>query len=260
MLNGSGVVDHKVSAFLARLRERFALPPLHISSSNNFPTGAGLASSASGFAALVTAINGHAGLGLNSATISALAREGSASAARSLYGGFVGLSAPDWQAVSLAPAAHWPLRTVVAIVSDAAKAVSSSEGMEVSRRTSPFYGSWLEGGEADYAAAATAIEARDFAALTRVAELSCLKMHSVMLTSTPTLAYWREATLSCMDTVRKLRADGAEVFFTIDAGPQVKAVCLPQFSAAVAEALAGLPGVQRVLTCDMGGPASVIHA
>lgn len=258
LLNGAPSTDAKISGFLQLLRESFALGPLHIDTSNNFPTGAGLASSASGFAALMTAINSHAHLGLDNATLSAWARQGSASAARSIFSGFVALAPPDWQAQTIADVEHWPLATVVAITSEVAKTVSSSAGMESSRKTSPFYDSWVTGSQDDYNEAVHAIMHRDFDKLAHVAELSCLKMHSVMLTSTPTLAYWNPATVACMHTVRQLRAAGTAVFFTIDAGPQVKAICLPQHVEQVDAALGATAGVARTITCGMGGGAQVV--
>ncbi|HCY05495.1 MAG TPA: diphosphomevalonate decarboxylase, partial [Gammaproteobacteria bacterium] len=122
-----------------------------------------------------------------------------------------------------------------------AKDVSSTEGMERSRITSPFYNQWLRSAGDDYAEASMAIAQRDFEKLAAIAELSCLKMHSLMLTSRPTLSYWTPASVACMDRVRELRSQGEAVFFTVDAGPQIKAVCLPESRAAVAKALADVP-------------------
>jgi len=127
--------------------------------------------------------------------------------------------------------------------------------MERSRRTSPFYEAWLERQPADLAAARAAVEARDFAALAAVGEHNCLKMHSVMWTSRPAAVYWNAATLACLETVRKLAGDGLPVFFTIDAGPQVKAVSLPEVAEEVRAALAGTDGVVDVLQSGLGAGA-----
>ena len=257
-LNGEVIEDLKVKRLVDAMTREFNLPPLGINSSNNFPTSAGLASSAAGFAALVTAIDAHCQLGMNQALRSEWARRGSASAARSVCGGFVALVPPDWQAQSLAPSSHWPLEVVVAVTSHAAKGVSSTEGMERSRLTSPFYNQWLRSAGDDYAEASTAIAERDFTKLADIAELSCLKMHSLMLTSRPALSYWTPASLACMDRIRELRSHGEAVFFTIDAGPQIKAVCLPHSRLAVAEALAAVPGVLEILNCPLGEGARVL--
>ena len=165
-----------------------------------------------------------------------------------------------WRAQPIAPAEHWQLRTVVAVTDTASKSVSSSEGMERSRLTSPFYKAWVNSSGDDFAAAFDAINGKDFDALAQIAEHSCLKMHSVMLTSKPALAYWNAATVACMDTVRALRDAGVPVFFTIDAGPQVKAICLPDCVDQVEEALQAVSGVQQTFSCGMGSGAHTVPA
>ena len=257
-LNGRVLADAKVARFLRTLREHFDLPPLSVTSTNDFPTGCGLASSASGFAALVTAIDGAFGLGLNARQRSAWARRGSGSAARSIVGGFGALrdDGEDWTAEALLPADAWPLNVVIGITATTPKAVGSTAGMERSRRTSPFFGAWLASTEADYAAACQAVAARDFAALARVAESSCLKMHGVALASEPGLLYWNGATVAAMHCVRGLREAGLQVFFTVDAGPQIKAVCVPDDVEVVRVRLAELPGVEAVVVSALGAGAT----
>ena len=256
-LEGERSQDQKVQTFVNALRHQFPFEPLKITTHNNFPTGAGLASSASGFAALITAIDVFAGLSLSVSEKSRWARQGSASAARSLYSGFVGMAPPDWDAERIATPDHWPLNTVVAITNKSRKAVSSTEGMQLSRHTSPVFDTWVSSSQADYTRALSAVADRDFDLLAELAELSCLKMHSVMLTTHPTLAYWNPASVACMECIRNLRADGVPVFFTIDAGPQVKAICEPAAAAQVADALQAIPGVQQTLSCAMGAAAHV---
>lgn len=261
-LNGTVVNDAKIDACLDRLIARAGrpLPPVHVDTDNNFPTAAGLASSASGFAALVTALDAALELRLNAAERSIEARRASASAARSLYGGFATLSGADdsasWIARPELDAAAWPLSVVIAICSESAKAVSSSVGMARSR-TSPFYTRWIESAAADFDAARSAVAARDFAKLADIAEANCLAMHAVMLSARPGLLYWTGATVECIDCVRQLRADGERVFFTIDAGPQVKAVCEKGSVDRVRAALARISGVKEVLVVGLGGPARV---
>lgn len=257
-LNGRVLADAKVARFLRTLREHFDLPPLSVTSTNDFPTGCGLASSASGFAALVTAIDGAFGLGLNARQRSAWARRGSGSAARSIVGGFGALrdDGEDWTAEALLPADAWPLNVVIGITATTPKAVGSTAGMERSRRTSPFFGAWLTSTEADYAAARQAVAARDFAALARIAESSCLKMHGVALASEPGLLYWNGATVAAMHCVRGLRQAGVQVFFTVDAGPQIKAVCVPDDVEVVRVRLAELPGVEAVVVSALGAGAT----
>lgn len=234
---------------------------------NNFPTGAGLASSASGFAALVLAGSAALGLTLEPRELSVLARQGSGSAARSIFGGFVGMArgtradGADAFATPLLGADEWPLRVVVAVTSTRTKAVGSGVGMELSRRTSPFHAAWLAGADADLASARHALERRDFAELSATSEHSCLKMHAVMLASQPGLVYWNGATVECLHAIRALRErDGVPVFFTIDAGPQVKAVCLPAAAPAIAAMLGSVRGVEQVLTSALGAGAHLLDA
>ncbi len=229
-----------------------------VTSHNNFPTGAGLASSASGFAALAAAVDQALGLGLAPRELSILARRGSGSAARSVFGGFVEMrrgTHPDGLdafAEPLAAADHWPLSVVIAITARGPKDVGSTAGMQRSAATSPFYDQWVSTSDADLAAGRSAIAARDFAALAEVAEHSCLKMHAMAAATRPALVYFNGATMDCLNLVRELRSAGTPVFFTIDAGPQVKAVCLPEATAAVGAALGVVPGVKQVLTTGLG--------
>lgn len=229
-----------------------------VTSHNNFPTGAGLASSASGFAALAAAADQALGLGLAPRELSILARRGSGSAARSVFGGFVEMhrgthpGGLDAFAEPLAAADHWPLSVVIAITARGPKDIGSTAGMQRSAATSPFYDQWVSTSDADLAAGRAAIAARDFAALAEVAEHSCLKMHAMAAASRPALVYFNGATMDCLNLVRELRSAGTPVFFTIDAGPQVKAVCLPEATAAVGAALGAVAGVKQVLTTGLG--------
>ena len=227
------------------------------------PRGIGLASSAAAFAALALAASRAAGLTLDPSALSALARRGSGSAARSIFGGFVEwhrgerADGVDSFAEPLAPIDHWDLRTVVAVTSTAPKAVSSRDGM-LRTAASPFYPAWVAGAEADLAEGRAAIRARDLEAVGLVAEHSALKMHAAALAARPPLVYWRAATVECMHRVWALRAEGVAAFFTIDAGPQVKVLCAPADAARVAAALEAVPGVARILACGPGRGAEVV--
>lgn len=267
VLNGqrNTAQTRKISAFLDLFRARAGITTrARVESDNNFPTGAGLASSASGFAALAVAAAHALGLQLDARTLSTLARRGSGSAARSIFGGFVAMAAgartdgEDAFATPLLAADAWPLEVVVAITTREVKAISSRVGMEASQHTSPYYAAWLNTVPGDLDEARNAITARDFTRLARVAEASCLAMHAVMLATRPALIYWNGATVECIQCIRALQAEGVGVFFTIDAGPQVKAVCLPDATARVAEALQGVAGVQQVMQSCLGAGARIV--
>ncbi|HUA81696.1 MAG TPA: diphosphomevalonate decarboxylase [Dyella sp.] len=257
----------RITACLNLLRARAGVDyGAEVVSRNNFPTAAGLASSASGFAALVHAGTRALGLKLNLTEQSELARRCSGSAARSLFGGYVewahGTLADGTDSVAkpLLDANAWPLRVAVAITSTAAKQVGSTEGMRRTAETSPYQSAWIDTQEADLSVARDAIRGRDFDALARISEYSCLKMHALALAAQPGLLYWNGATVECMHRVRSLRQQGVPVFFTVDAGPQLKAVCAPSVIEQVKAALRDVPGVLEVLDTGLGEGAHAIAA
>ncbi len=251
----------RVSACLEVLRREAGVATFAaVESRNDFPTGAGLASSASGFAALTVAAAAALHLDLTPARLAEIARMGSGSAPRSLAGGVVLLRNHDNSTVceQLARPADWPLEVVVAVTTTGAKAIGSRTGMALSEQTSPYYDAWVRTHDADLEAGIAAVRDRDFDTLATVAEHTCLKMHAVMLTTRPPLFYWTPGTVACLQRIGELRRSGLPVFFTVDAGPQVKAVCLPGSADAVAAALADVPGVLAILRSPLGEGARVL--
>jgi diphosphomevalonate decarboxylase len=254
----------KISACVDLLRRKAGADTrVRVTSRNNFPTAAGLASSASGFAALVRAAEAALGLRLSPRERSIVARQGSGSAARSIFGGFVEMragSSPDGSdsfAEPLLESKEWPLEVVIAVTAKAEKAVGSRTGMTRSASSSPYYAAWVAGQPPDLAAARAAIRARDIAALAHVAEHNCLKMHAAALAALPPLVYWNGATVECLHAVQRLRGAGVPVFFTIDAGPQLKAVCAPDARPEVERTLRAVPGVLELLTSALGPGAEL---
>lgn len=231
-------------------------------SKSNFPIAAGLASSASSFAALTVAAAAACERTATREELAQLAGRASGSAARSLYGGFAEL-ANEGESIalqSLRMPDEWPLQVVVAITDSGPKPVGSTEAMEISRRTSPFYESWVADQDKDLALARGAIEATDFEQLGAIAEHNCLKMHSIMWASRPPTVFWNAATMRCLQTVRQLQGDGVDVFFTIDAGPQVKAVCAAEHVDDVQTALRETEGVHEIMTTGLGAGARLIDS
>jgi diphosphomevalonate decarboxylase len=251
----------RVSTHLDRIRALASISlRARIISRNNFPAGTGLASSASAFAALTVAACVAAGLLLSTDALSRLARRGSGSACRSVPGGFVlwdacGADAGDDDDCSfgrtLAPPNYWDLRDVIAIVELAHKATSSTQGHALAD-TSPLQTARVASTPARLERCKTAILARDFPALAEVIEQDALAMHAVMMTGTPSLLYWRPATLAVMHSVRAWRANGLAVAFTIDAGPNVHCICPAETSAQVEHLVRAIPGVERVLVSGVG--------
>jgi len=225
-----------------------------VTSESNFPIGAGLASSASAFAALVVAADAAAGGRRTTLELARLAGAESGSAARSLFGGFVLLTAGDEciEVEQIAGPQTWPLEVVVAVTERKAKPVGSGEAMKRSAATSPFYSRWISEQDDDLHTARQAVDNQDFEQLAAVSEHNCLKMHSVMWTSRPAIVYWNSATITCLEAIRDLQSRGLGVFFTIDAGPQVKAICLPEAAAEVEATLRDIPGVLATMRTALG--------
>lgn len=228
-------------------------------SRNDFPTSAGLASSSSGFAALAAACVWSAGAELDGARLSALARLGSASAARSVFGGFVLLRRGARAAEQVHPPEHWPELRVLAVVTDArAKDLPSRDAMELTRLSSPYYRAWTRSSATLLPEALRALADRDLERLGELARSSALRMHAVMLASRPPVCYWLPHTLAVMAACAELRRRGVGAWETMDAGPQVKVLCLeadrPGVEAALRAAVPGLgiltahpgPGVERL--------------
>ena len=231
-------------------------------SSNNFPTASGLASSASGFAAVALAAMAAAGMGIDRSAASDLARSASASAARSLWGGFVHLPAGQAGqqrlcAVPIAPEEHWDLRILVAVTSEAPKAVGSTEGMQHTASSSPYYAAWVELSRGLSQRVMEAIAMRDLDALGHAAEQSALAMHACAMASSPGLVYLQPATVACVHAVRALRTERIGAWATIDAGPHVKVITLPEYAPEVAARIASVPGVLRVIESRVGSDATV---
>lgn len=229
-------------------------------SANDFPTASGLASSASAYAALAVAASRAAGLELPARELSALARRGSGSAARSVFGGLVLMHAGDSDAAAFAePLEHdreWPLRMVIAIIGGGApKAHGSRDAMEHCAATSPLHQGWLASVPGDLAAARAAITACDTDALGRVAERSAMTMHASAMAARPAILYWQPATVACLHEVQAMRAAGIRGYATIDAGPHVKVLTEADQAGAVAARLQAIDGVGEVIVSGIGGPA-----
>lgn len=228
-----------------------------VTSANDFPTASGLASSASGFAALALAGAAAFGLELAPEAVSALARRASASAARSVFGGYVALEAGAASAERVLSGDAFPLRMVVALTASGPKSVGSTEGMLRTAATSPYYRPWVDDAPRVYRAVREAVLLRDLGALGPAVEASALRMHASMFAAEPPIVYFSPATLAAMQTVCSLRARGTLAFYTMDAGPHVKVLTAPADADTVAEALRATPGVERVVVCAPGPDATL---
>lgn len=253
---------HRVTSFLNLVRQLVQFSSrAEVSSETNFPSGVGIASSASAFAALSLAATKAAGLTLDPVALSRLARHGSGSACRSIPSGFVewqvGISDDTSYAISIAPPDHWSLVDVIAIVSDSHKKIGSSEGHALAG-TSSLQSARLENAPRRLDVCRRAILDRDFSTLADIVELDSNLMHAVMMTSTPSLFYWQESTLTVMKAVQKARQEGLKVCFTVDAGPNVHVITESKSKGDVIELVGKINGVRDILTSTVGGPVHLV--
>lgn len=229
VLNGRVGNPAPYKTFLDEIRDQLGLGGRFFSivSDNSFPTAAGLASSSSGFAALTGALAAFAGARLTPKELSRLARKGSGSATRSIWGGFTVYEAGAKEAYQEHDEDFWPeFRVLAAVVSDKPKPEGSRNAMEASRLTSPYYGEWVRTSPDLLKKARKALDRRDLATLGPLVRQSYLRMFATMFTSDPPLIYWQEESLALVRTLEDLRREGLEAFETMDAGPQVKIFCL----------------------------------
>lgn len=234
-----------------------------IASENNFPLGAGIASSASGFAALTVAAVQALGLSLSPAELCALTRKGSGSACRSLFGGFVLWDQGEDDLTSLArplyPPDYWDLYDIVAVVDTGEKSVSSAGGHSMAH-TSPLNDARVAAAKGTLEDVHAAITQRDLTALGPFIERDALAMHGVMMTSSPSLVYWQPGTLSIIHAVLQWRTrDGVPVYFTIDAGPNVHLICEAGTVQEVRRRLESVDHVREVLISRPGPDPQVLE-
>ncbi len=257
----------RVSRFLDLVRQRAgATAAAEVLTRNSVPTAAGLASSASGFAALALAATRAAGLALSADQLSELARRGSGSAARSIHGGFVEMSpgrrpdGADAIARPLLEPGAWDVCLVVAVTASEAKTIGSTAAMQRTAATSPFYRAWIESVDRDLADARAAIETRDLHRLGAVVERSALRMHATAMGAEPPILYWNPATVAAMRAVKGARESaGPGGYFTMDAGPHVKVLCLAADAPVIAALLQTVPGVHRTLIARPGPGVALVE-
>ena len=254
---------NRTVSYLDLIRELYSFNGyFSISSSNTFPTGAGIASSASGFAALAYAVNQVVGLNLTEQELSTLARLGSGSASRSIPSGFVqwhqGYDHASSYAETIAPVHHWNLVDVIAIVNKGHKAIGSTEGHGLAS-TSVLQEGRLKQADARFEQCKQSLLNRDFESFAEVVEYDSNLMHAVMMTSNPPLFYWQPASIHVMHQVRQWRKEGLGVCFTLDAGPNVHCICLSEDAHHVENRLRELDGIMDVLVATVAGQAHTIQ-
>ncbi len=224
---------------------------------NSFPTASGMASSASGFAALAMGLGEFSSSALDLKQISRLARRGSGSAARSVTGGISAFPCDndDPYAETIKSPEDISFGMVAVLVETQPKKTGSRSGMIHSAESSPYFQSWIDQGHKDYRAMLEAIERNDFTKTGQIAEQNCLAMHACMLASRPQLLYWTDRTLRVIESVQELRDNGLEVYFTIDAGPQIFLLSKLEDLEEVEKGIAKLEGIEETVILHPSGGA-----
>jgi len=239
-----GKAAEKVSRILDLVRQEANMTTFaSVNSVNHVPTAAGLASSASAFAALAGAASYAAGLTPSMSEISRLARRGSGSASRSVFGGFVKWTRGHDDATSVAnsiqESVDWPIQLITVILNDQPKAIDSRSGMKHAQETSPFYQTWVDRTNAQTDAMISALTNHDLDAIGTIAEANALEMHATNATAQPPFNYLTDSSWSVLSIVKQLRSEGVSVYATMDAGPNVKLISNPKDTDRIIDALRG---------------------
>ncbi len=241
-LNGKVVDDEKITKFMDIIRQKANINTFaRIESTNHVPTSAGLASSASAYAALAAAGSKAYGLNLSQEDLSRLARRGSGSATRSIFGGFAawnkGTDDESSYGYSIEDPVKMDVNMIAIILNNQPKKISSRKGMKISIETSPYYQSWIQQTTDDFQTIEEAIKENDFTTLGKTAELNAMRMHSLTLSSDPSYLYINADSLEVINIVKELRENGVECYYTMDAGPNVKIICQSDKISAITDKL-----------------------
>lgn len=252
----------KVTAFVDQFRKLKGIETrVFVESINYVPTAAGLASSASAFAALGAAVNEALDLGLSKQELSTYVRKGSGSATRSVYGGLVqwhkGYDHESSYAEKIDDA-NFDIGMIAVIVNASEKKVSSREGMKQTIDTSPFYDLWPQEAEADLLLMKEAIKEQDIDKIGEIAERNAMKMHATMMAANPSIIYFEPDTLRAIQVVKELRTKGISAYYTMDAGPNVKIICRLSEKEIIKDALLKYFKEENVIVASPGAGVTII--
>ena len=245
--------NKRILKYLDTVRKMYSFNEhFQIDTVNHVPTSAGFASSASGFAALAAAINETKQLGLNNQALSILARNGSGSASRSIYGGFVEWIAGEDNKSSFAvPIDERPdidLSLLSVVINKDSKKISSTVGMERSVKSSPFYPNWVKLVASEIEEIKQAIAKKDVQKIGEISEHNAMSMHALTLSADPSFTYFEPETIQIIQIIQELRQKGIFAYATIDAGPNVKIICTKE----------SLPKVQTYIEQQLSNVTTVV--
>jgi diphosphomevalonate decarboxylase len=238
---------------------------VQVATTKSFPVGSGLAGSAASASALAEAFAGLIGKTGDTRLKSIMARRGSGSASRSVYGGFVmwqkGNSDESSYSKQLFNEHHWDLRNIIAIVSYNPKKVKSIEGMKLSKETCPerLYSDFVSAANQHIEQISTALSARDIAKLGELYEKENYLFRQVCIKTIPPLDYWNKATHNILDEVANLRYDSIPAYAGTDAGPNVHIFTVPKHVERVIRTIQEVQGVQNIIHCRVGEGSHMIE-
>ena len=260
-IDGTIVADKAIESFLHHLRTHYPETKklvFNIQTRNSFPTAAGLASSSSGFAALAIACTRAANITLSERELSQLARLGSGSAARAVFGGFTRFSAGSEFAQQIFPASHWPeLCAIIVMIHKGKKPMGSRQAMEHTRTSSPYYSPWLEHSKQMEEPAIQAIQQKSLDSLGPIMRHSYLSMFGSMLAADPAIIYWLPDSLAIIHAAGRWRDAGLPVWETMDAGPQVKLFTLAEHIPSLLDKLKEEFPQLDTITTKIGGEPTI---
>lgn len=266
-ITGGNMVE-KVAFQLETIRKYAGIKDKYakVMSTNNFPEASGIASSSSAFSALTVAVCKALNLDIDKREMSILARQGSGSACRSIFDGIVewkkGVKedGTDSYAEQAFDKDYWQeLKMIILIVDAKEKHVKSTNGMKITKETSPFYEEWIKANEIDLKNIKQAINQKNFSSLGSMMEMNCLRMHSIMISSNPPLVYWKPETLMMIEKIRQLRENSLECYFTIDAGANIMILCIEKDVEKIIQSFENMNFIHDFVVCSAGEGARLIE-
>ena len=254
----------KISRFIDLFRnEAKSQEKVTVKSQNFVPTAAGLASSASAFAALSLALNHLFELHFSLEKLSTFSRKGSGSSTRSLFGGLVEWDKGEDDKTSFAhpllDKEHVPCEMIICLINGKEKEISSRDGMELTVKTSPFFEGFVKASSIDLKEMKEAIQRKDAKAMGEIAERNALRMHATMLGANPPFTYFEPKSIETIQFVRSLRQEGIPCYITMDAGPNVKVIVPKQYTQEVYERLQTLFSKEQLIKASAGPGAYIIE-
>lgn len=234
-----------------------------VRSVNSFPTASGLASSASGFAALTVASCRALNLDLSAKELTIIARQGSGSACRSIPDGWVewlkGSTNNNSYAYTIFPSNYWDINIVTVIVNNIKKDILSTKGMDLVL-SNPFLKTRLRKINKKIELIKQYIYSKKFTEFGELVEKEALELHAMTLTSEPPIIYWEPATIELIKLVWRLRKEGLESYFTIDAGPHLKIICQNKDLDKLIIKLRLVEGVKKIISNKISSGTKLIDS